>query len=440
MNLNQNQPLSAYNCFAVLQHEICDVLNASEVLQSCDVQFIAENKLDVETQIKTALQKQGICGMVMTPTATYLGINQGNAAYQIDDFTLQIVEYTPVNRASNRENVATGLDIANYATQLLGSFNAIIGFGNLCPKGIEQSEESGLLVTKATFSTTLMSDGNYPIIYIPYVTKEELSSTLLSSIGDGKLVIQKNGEVIATFSANQKTDLTADIIADSPVWGNITGELWQQTDLNSELTSKVSHYEFDDRTTPYSPSTEADDLQLAGAKATAQFVNSSINAFAAFYITKNAEGDAFSTYAELSSATTFYNAGQPRVPTKNDYCIVLEDETKYDQTFLTAPTTRYIWQGNIYPDGQWDFQYIVNDTALTQAQLNAINSGIDANKVSQITNAMPKSGGTFTGPVTVDGKDIGTQLNKTYPYSDTLLSGVTEDGTEVQFYILIKNI
>ena len=59
-----------------------------------------------------------------------------------------------------------------------------------------------------------------------------------------------------------------------------------------------------------------------------------------------------------------------RVPTRNDYCIVQDDET-HDHA-----TTRYIYNNG------WEYQYTVNETALTQAQLDAINSGITANKVS----------------------------------------------------------
>ena len=104
------------------------------------------------------------------------------------------------------------------------------------------------------------------------------------------------------------------------------------------------------------------------------FVNSSINNYAAFYLTKNANGDAFGTYAELTSATKFWNAGVERTPTKNDYLVVLEDETK-TTALGVKPTTRYTYQGE-WPTGQFEFQYIVNNTALTQAQVDAINSGI----------------------------------------------------------------
>ena len=79
------------------------------------------------------------------------------------------------------------------------------------------------------------------------------------------------------------------------------------------------------------------------------FVNSSINNYAAFYLTKNANGDAFGTYAELTSATKFFNAGVERTPTKNDYLVVLEDETKTTAIGIN-PTTRYTYQGE-WPTG-----------------------------------------------------------------------------------------
>ena len=66
--------------------------------------------------------------------------------------------------------------------------------------------------------------------------------------------------------------------------------------------------------------------------------------------------------AELFAATTFYSGGVVRVPTKNDYTIVLSDE-QHDNA-----TTRYIYNNG------WEYQYTVNETALTQAQLNALNS------------------------------------------------------------------
>ena len=93
------------------------------------------------------------------------------------------------------------------------------------------------------------------------------------------------------------------------------------------------------------PSAATSENQLADKA----FVNSSINNYAAFYLTKNANGDAFVTYAELTSATKFWNAGVEKTPTKNDYLVVLEDETK-TTALGVDPTTRYTYQGE-WPTG-----------------------------------------------------------------------------------------
>lgn len=100
------------------------------------------------------------------------------------------------------------------------------------------------------------------------------------------------------------------------------------------------------------------------------YVNDSINSVTAFYITKNAAGDKFATYAELAAATTFYSWWEVRVPTRNDYTIVLADEN------YNNATTRYIYNSG------WEYQYTINESPLTQAQLDALNSWITAAKVS----------------------------------------------------------
>ena len=100
------------------------------------------------------------------------------------------------------------------------------------------------------------------------------------------------------------------------------------------------------------------------------YIDDSINSVTAYYITKNAQGDQWATYAELAAASTFYSWGVARTPTRNDYTIVLADEN-HDNA-----TTRYIYNSG------WEYQYTVNETALTQSQLDALNSGITSWKVS----------------------------------------------------------
>ena len=359
------QPLSAYNVFHELQQNICDIMNKSQVLKDSNIEFIAENRLDIDYQIKESLKKQGMAAVVMTPNATYLGHNGTSEAYQLDDLTIQFVEYTPINRAKNKASVVTGLDLANYTSEILGGPNSVIGFGKLCPKGIEQGEDGGLLVTKLTFRTYIENGDTGPIIYVPFVTKDEMEEY----VGNGKLTFTKNGKEIGQFTANQKNDLSIELPNDGGIWGSIEGNIEDQTDLVGKLNEKAGKSQVDaiEQKIPASATSEN---QLADKA----FVNSSINNYAAFYLTKNANGDAFGTYGEMRLTSKFYNAGVEKTPTKNDYLVVLEDETK-TTALGVRPTTRYVYQGE-WPTGQFEFQYIVNNTSLTQAQVDAINSGI----------------------------------------------------------------
>jgi hypothetical protein len=53
------------------------------------------------------------------------------------------------------------------------------------------------------------------------------------------------------------------------------------------------------------------------------------------------------------------------------------DDENYDHA-----TTRYIYNTN------WEYQYTVNETALTQAQMDALNSGITSTKVGNYDSAL----------------------------------------------------
>ena len=170
---------------------------------------------------------------------------------------------------------------------------------------------------------------------------------------------------------------------------------------------------------PVMPSTEAADGAFAAAKSVAEFVNSSINNLAAYYLTYTAQGDAFPTKAALDAATTFYNGGVVRSPTKNDYLIVLADE-EHTTALGVNPTTRYVYDG-----AQWAFQYVVNNTSLTQAQVDAINSGITAllvnwlaafkgsdtattlaSVLSELSDKLSKYGGSIYGDLLFSGGHI----------------------------------
>ena len=114
------------------------------------------------------------------------------------------------------------------------------------------------------------------------------------------------------------------------------------------------------------------------------FVNSSIENVAAYYITKDAAGNPFATKAELDAATVFYSGGQIRVPTRNDYTVVLHDESKEIEETGEQPTTRYLY------DNGWNYQYIVNNSGLTADQWKAVNSGATAEIIESVANKQDK--------------------------------------------------
>ena len=68
--------LSAFtNLFQNLQDYVVGILNNDEILQQMGCTFLAENSLDIEYQLKDALNRQGLACVVMTPKATYQGHN-----------------------------------------------------------------------------------------------------------------------------------------------------------------------------------------------------------------------------------------------------------------------------------------------------------------------------------------------------------------------------
>ena len=143
-------------------------------------------------------------------------------------------------------------------------------------------------------------------------------------------------------------------------------------------------------------------------------VDNKINQFAAHYLTKRAGSEGsyyypqFATRAELDAAKATHTAENPQffygdeghTPDKNDYCVVLADETH------DGKTTRYAFVGDWGNNGYFRYQYTINETTLNQDQWNAVNSGITSDKLQTIETAVT-----------------------TIPTQTVLFEGEYEDGT-----------
>ena len=176
--------------------------------------------------------------------------------------------------------------------------------------------------------------------------------------------LQNDAEYVTESGLTQKDYATNTAVSTNYVKKNDYQEF--ATNVNTAMTELSDSVDLINSKIP-------DGASPSNKLADKNFVNSSINNIAAFYITADAAGNAFETVAQLTSATTFYSGGVERMPTRNDYCIVRTDENHNNAT------TRYYYQN------QWEFQYIVNETALTADQLEALNSGITSGKVTQIS-------------------------------------------------------
>ena len=102
--------------------------------------------------------------------------------------------------------------------------------------------------------------------------------------------------------------------------------------------------------------------------------DNAIERVAAYYITYTAAGAAFPTRADLLNAQTYYSGGVARVPTRNDYAVVLADEAHGGAEW------RYIYAvADGQTTGQWEAQYpvegvIAYDNTVTPTSGNGVKS------------------------------------------------------------------
>lgn len=248
---------------------------------------------------------------------------------------------------------------------------------------------------------------------------------------------------IDTALAGKQASISANGILKGNGSGTISAAV-AGTDYQAPLTAGT------DYATPASVSAVTQlipsEATTANKLADKNYVNSSVENVAAYYITKNAGGDPFATKAELTAATTFYSGGSVRVPTRNDYTIVLADESKTITATQEDPTTRYIYNNG------WEFQYIVNNSGLTAAQwatvnvtglstANGILKGNGSGAVSTATVDSSPTYGNTSNLVSSDG--VYTAVNNITPHTYTVTApttGWTDDTANSGYYTITLTV
>lgn len=112
------------------------------------------------------------------------------------------------------------------------------------------------------------------------------------------------------------------------------------------------------------------------------FVNSSVQT-----ATANFRGN-WNDFSSVPTDASLYpvDYAGSKTPTVNDY-LVVQDASDYTEETLEG-TWRFKYSGTWSVEGKngWRPEYQVNETPLTQAQLEALNSGATASKISEIDN------------------------------------------------------
>lgn len=229
-------------------------------------------------------------------------------------------------------------------------------FGDIVTHNVSEFATSaqGALADTALQPNDDISELNNDVGYI--------TSASLPAVNDGTLTIQKNGSSVGTFTANQATNTTVNVVvptqaSDINALPDTTtiADLTTTAQLNA-LNSGATTTNIGQITTNENDISDINDKIPSQASSSNQladknFVNSSIATNTANFI------GTFNSVAELEAYSGTL--------TNNDYAFV--------QTTDSAGNTlydRYKWNGN-----EWLFEYELNNSSFTASQWATINSG-----------------------------------------------------------------
>ena len=143
------------------QAYVADKLNGDSQLSGLCT-FLVENRKDIDYEIKNALGRQGIVGVVMTPKATYAGKYENSfLAWTLESLEIDIVENPTVNRGK-KNGFITGQDAAMRLFDVLCPL-AGENEGQFNPVSYEEGEDNGLLVNKCLLKALVYGEhGDIP--------------------------------------------------------------------------------------------------------------------------------------------------------------------------------------------------------------------------------------------------------------------------------------
>lgn len=362
-------------------------------------EMIAEDRLNIENLQEgkadkaTTLEGYGITDALPSSTPYAKSSSVGGSASSFETSIEKSNKDLPVYFASPSATEVTGIaahnnDLSfNPATGALKA-NEFVGTVSGVASEAEQFDTPATVELRGAVVGKAESQKDWTIeTTIPEksITEDKIADNTLSnsklknsSIKLGKDNVQLGGELnsldgLQSVTAAEFTGTfkgTADrAIADGN--GNV---------INTTYITKQEHQDYKRRIEEIEgkvPAQASPENQLADKS----YVVDQINSVSAYYITATPDGEAFASKAALVAATAsgkLYFAGQLRVPTKNDYCLINKDETHGNMA------ARYVYQGN----NLWAFQYTISQISFTAAQQKAIDSGVTQEYLTTVTSHM----------------------------------------------------
>ena len=362
-------------------------------------EMIAEDRLNIENLQEgkadkaTTLEGYGITDALPSSTPYAKSSSVGGSASSFETSIEKSNKDLPVYFASPSATEVTGIaahnnDLSfNPATGALKA-NEFVGTVSGVASEAEQFDTPATVELRGAVVGKAESQKDWTIeTTIPEksITEDKIADNTLSnsklknsSIKLGKDNVQLGGELnsldgLQSVTATEFTGTfkgTADrAIADGN--GNV---------INTTYITKQEHQDYKRRIEEIEgkvPAQASPENQLADKS----YVVDQINSVSAYYITATPDGEAFASKAALVTATAsgkLYFAGQLRVPTKNDYCLINKDETHGDMA------ARYVYQGN----NLWAFQYTISQVSFTAAQQKAIDSGVTQEYLTTVNSHM----------------------------------------------------